>query len=89
MLRPSSHIDAHNLNMTKNLTCALGTFSGGELWLEMCELDDGAPRQVHWETKENGKRVPGHLHSTWRSPLSSLTRSDITVPALGRACDGL
>ena len=26
-------------------------------------------RQVHWETKENGKRVPGHLHSTWRSPL--------------------
>ena len=63
------HIDAHNYDSSVNMTCSLGKFTGGELWLEMKEEDHVQPRVVHWETKSNGVRVPGHLYSTYRQPL--------------------
>ena len=63
------HIDAHNLVESQNMTCTLGRFEGGELWLEIEENEPDSPGKIVWEDKQNGIRVPGRLHSTWRRPL--------------------
>ena len=63
------HIDAHNQAESMNMTCTLGRFEGGELWLECEENEMEPPGRVVWESKPNGTRTPGHLYSTWRRPL--------------------
>ena len=63
------HIDAHNQAESMNMTCTLGRFEGGELWLECEENEVEPPGRIAWESKPNGTRAPGHLYSTWRRPL--------------------
>ncbi|CAE7259372.1 GIP, partial [Symbiodinium sp. CCMP2456] len=63
------HIDAHNYDKSWNMTCTLGSFSGGELWLEMLEDDGPMPSRLQWETKNNGERAPGRLLSSWRNSV--------------------
>ncbi|CAE7347134.1 RE1 [Symbiodinium sp. KB8] len=63
------HIDAHNQDESQNMTCTLGPFDKGELWLEAVEGEIDPPGKVVWESRQTGTRVPGHLYSTWRRPL--------------------
>ena len=70
------------------MTCSLGKFTGGKLWIEMREKDNVEPRAVHWETKPNGVRVTGHLCSTCRQPLLFSPRTT-TKREHGRETAGL
>ena len=63
------HIDAHNYDESQNMTCTLGPFEKGELWLEAIEGETDPPGKVVWEPRQNDTRVPGHLYSTWRRPF--------------------
>eukprot|EP00439_Symbiodinium_sp_Y106_P077011 s874_g16.t1 len=60
----SIHRDAHNLVGTPVYTVSLGSFSGGEVWVERDCNDDPLYLPVEWRPDRDGEPTPGYLVST-------------------------
>ena len=62
------HSDCHNAKNTDNVSVSVGSFSGGELWLALDDLQGFHDEDVRWRVK-NGVRWPGRLINTHCTPV--------------------
>ena len=84
-MKGAMHLDAHNLRNTHNLAVGLGSYSGGELWVERRDGDEFDPHtSVSWKEIPGGGRAPGQPVDTRHRPLSfSPKRYHQTLPWVG------
>ncbi|CAE7435674.1 unnamed protein product [Symbiodinium sp. CCMP2592] len=64
------HKDSHNLTKSMNLTCSVGSFQHGQLWLEAVEGDPQPLGPMSWRELPNGTRAPGYLVDTYKKPFA-------------------
>ena len=84
-MKGAMHLDAHNLTHTSNLAIGLGSYTGGELWVERRDGDE-FDVQAPLVRKEipRGTRAPGQAMTTWHRPVKfSPKRYHQTLPWTG------
>eukprot|EP00439_Symbiodinium_sp_Y106_P014973 s9774_g2.t1 len=64
------HKDNHNHPVSKNVTCSVGTFQKGELWVEAVEGGETLPGHIHWRELPDGSKAPGYVVDTYKKPFA-------------------